>query len=52
MIRNGKSQDDIAEKVFEQRKQSTLFQDGAKKILQGLTTMEEVRRVTYLAEGD
>jgi type II secretory ATPase GspE/PulE/Tfp pilus assembly ATPase PilB-like protein len=48
MIRRDASQDEISAAVFEQRRLPTLAIDGAEKVLQGLTTVEEVRRVTYL----
>jgi len=52
MIRRNASQDTIAKKVFAEMGLPTLAQDGAEKFLHGLTTMEEVRRVTYLGEND
>jgi len=42
-------------KAFRESKQPTLFDDGVKKIKQGLTTLKEVLRVTEIcgqAEGD
>jgi type II secretory ATPase GspE/PulE/Tfp pilus assembly ATPase PilB-like protein len=35
-------------RVFHQTKQPSLFDDGIKKVKQGLTTIEEVLRVTEI----
>ncbi len=50
LISSGANHDEILNKAFQQRDMLTLAKDGAEKILQGVTTMEEVRRVTYLGE--
>ena len=47
-IRDGENLDNIASQVFNQRKLPTIVQDGIEKVLAGLTTFEEVQRVTYL----
>ncbi|AKJ64835.1 GspE/PulE family protein [Kiritimatiella glycovorans] len=46
------SEDSMADFAFEQRKLPTLAQDGADKVAAGLTTPEEVRRVTFVGEVD
>ena len=50
MIRADAGEDRIAAHAFEESGLSTLREDGAKKVLQGQTTIEEVRRVTYLGD--
>ncbi len=50
LIVEGASEDRLADLVFVERQLSTLRDDGARKIMRGLTTPEEVRRVTFLAE--
>ena len=45
MINKDSSVDNMR-RVFRQSKRSSLFDDGIKKIQQGLTTIEEVLRVT------
>jgi type II secretory ATPase GspE/PulE/Tfp pilus assembly ATPase PilB-like protein len=49
-IAEGASEDSMADYVFGERRLPTLRADGAMKIVRGLTTPEEVRRVTFLAE--
>lgn len=46
------AEDRLADHVFGQRALPTLARDGADKIVAGLTTPEEVRRVTFLGEGE
>lgn len=50
MIRDDAGEDRIASFVFGESHLSTLREDGAGKVLQGSTTIEEVRRVTYLGD--
>ncbi len=50
-IMNDASEDAMASYAFEDRQWTTLAQDGARKVTDGLTTPEEVRRVTFLGEG-
>ena len=45
MINKDSSVDNMR-RVFQQSKKASLFDDGIKKIQQGLTTIEEVLRVT------
>jgi type II secretory ATPase GspE/PulE/Tfp pilus assembly ATPase PilB-like protein len=48
----GASEDQMTDLVFGRRGLPTLAQDGADKAAAGITTPEEVRRVTFLGEGD
>jgi type II secretory ATPase GspE/PulE/Tfp pilus assembly ATPase PilB-like protein len=48
----GASEDRMADLAFAGRRLPTLARDGAAKIAAGLTTVEEVRRVTFLGEGE
>jgi len=50
MIRNKADSDTIAGYIFGERSMPTLRSDGADKVRKGLTTPEEVRRVTFLNE--
>ncbi len=52
LIVAGAGEDRMADVVFGRRKLATLSQDGADKIVAGLTTSDEVRRVTFLGEGE
>ena len=52
LIVAGASEDRLTDFAFSQRKLPTLARDGADKIAAGLTTPEEVRRVTFLGEGE
>ncbi len=45
------SEDELAAAAFQERGGLTLAQDGARKIAEGLTTPEEVRRVTFIGEA-
>ena len=47
-IREGQSFDKIAEEVFKTQNLPTIVKDGLEKVFAGLTTFEEVCRVTYL----
>ena len=51
-ILSGASEDQMADLVFQRRGLPTLAQDGSDKIAAGWTTAEEVRRVTFLGEGE
>lgn len=48
MIMRGAEYDEIRENIFTRQKLPTLIKDGSEKILSGITTMEEVRRATYI----
>jgi type II secretory ATPase GspE/PulE/Tfp pilus assembly ATPase PilB-like protein len=50
MVRQGASEDAIASHVFEELGLPTLRDDGAAKVRMGVTTIEEVRRVTFLGD--
>jgi type II secretory ATPase GspE/PulE/Tfp pilus assembly ATPase PilB-like protein len=50
MTRQGAQEDAIARAVFDVQGLATLRRDGADKVLQGLTTAAEVRRVVLLEE--
>lgn len=52
LIMEGATEDTLAERAFEELGLRTLLADGRQKALEGLTTPEEVRRVTGLEEGD
>ncbi|NCC52172.1 MAG: type II/IV secretion system protein [Spartobacteria bacterium] len=52
LIVSGAGEDRMADLAFAKRKWPTLAQDGAVKAAAGLTTPEEVRRVTFLGEGE
>lgn len=49
---SGASEDQMADLVFGRRGVPTLARDGADKVAAGLTTPEEVRRVTFAGEGE
>ncbi|MDR1959656.1 MAG: GspE/PulE family protein [Planctomycetaceae bacterium] len=48
MIRSGESEDHISHYLFKECQIVTLRADGAEKVLKGLTTIDEVQRVTCL----
>lgn len=50
LITSGASEDRLADIAFKGEDKATLIADGAAKIVSGLTTPEEVRRVTFLEE--
>jgi type II secretory ATPase GspE/PulE/Tfp pilus assembly ATPase PilB-like protein len=52
LIINGADEDSMADFAFGKRGLPTLARDGADKVAAGRTTPEEVRRVTFLGEGD
>ncbi len=52
LIVTGAAEDRMADFAFGQRKLATLAQDGAEKVKAGMTTPEEVRRVTFIGEGE
>ncbi len=52
MVRQGIHEDDIAKDVFGTQGLPTLGRDGADKVRQGMTTIEEVRRVVLFEEDD
>jgi type II secretory ATPase GspE/PulE/Tfp pilus assembly ATPase PilB-like protein len=52
LIFSGATEDQMADFAFKQRKLPTLAQDGAAKVAAGMTTPEEVRRVTFMGEGE
>jgi type II secretory ATPase GspE/PulE/Tfp pilus assembly ATPase PilB-like protein len=47
LLMAGANEEEIAEEVFVKRGLPTLRRDGAAKVLEGMTTWEEVDRVTY-----
>jgi type IV pilus assembly protein PilB len=50
LIRDNAGEDRIASHIFDGARLTTLREDGAKKVLEGRTTIEEVRRVTFLGD--
>jgi type II secretory ATPase GspE/PulE/Tfp pilus assembly ATPase PilB-like protein len=50
LVREGAGEDRIASCVFGESNLLTLRQDGANKVRRGDTTIEEVRRVTFLGD--
>ncbi len=50
MVREGAGEDRIGAYLFGELGLPTLRADGARKILDGVTTVEEVRRVTFLGD--
>ncbi len=50
MVREGAGEDRIASHVFGDLRLATLREDGAAKVRAGITTIEEVRRVTFLGD--
>ncbi|MFP4379746.1 MAG: GspE/PulE family protein [Candidatus Sumerlaeia bacterium] len=47
LLMGGANEEAIAEEIFGRRNLATLRRDGAAKVLEGLTTWDEVDRVTY-----
>jgi type II secretory ATPase GspE/PulE/Tfp pilus assembly ATPase PilB-like protein len=52
MLMGGANEEELAEEVFVRRGLPTLRRDGALKVLDGLTTWDEVDRVTYREDVD
>jgi type IV pilus assembly protein PilB len=52
MLMRGANEEEIAEEVFVRRGLPTLRQDGVQKMLDGLTTLEELDRITHVEVAD
>jgi type II secretory ATPase GspE/PulE/Tfp pilus assembly ATPase PilB-like protein len=52
LLLDGANEVAISDEVFGRRGLPTLRADGARKVVDGLTTVEEVNRVTYEEDGD
>jgi type II secretory ATPase GspE/PulE/Tfp pilus assembly ATPase PilB-like protein len=50
LVREGAGEDRMASLVFGDSRLATLRDDGAHKVRTGVTTIEEVRRVTFLGD--